>query len=580
MKKTIEILAGILALSFLLAIASCSDNPITPPTNPTDPIVPDPVAVTGVSITTDPEDAKVAQKGTLTLTASVIPPNATNKGLAWTIDKEKIATVNVSTGVVTGVKKGTAVVTVTTLDGGKTDKITISVEETIDVTGVMISAADKELVKTIRISEQRQIYATVSPDGVDKTVRWDSSAPNVASVSPTGLITGVSRGQATITATSVADETKKDQATVNVPDATPVTAILLRHPDHPDEPQSPDFRETPLYMFSGETKTLEYLIVPTGALENVEVTSSNTAVASVYKESGSNNRIKIGAGNTQGDSIIYLKSVSYPSIVAYLTVHVTKDVTITRNNDVNSAIIIGGSFDNSVTPSTGKTPTRQMMTKTDYSTLEINLENAWTTVPALETDPSQKLQILWTSSDPTESTVGIEVDPKNPMKATLVAKKGTKQGVALTSSDTAEKNNVKITVYPFLNQLQSWIFDVNVREILENDSVTLEGTGVSPKNGTPNTYELSLKKGNRVEITAKTGNGEPTITSIEWYGFEDKKVTYVGNDPVTGKKKIEIIAVDDSSTVDISVVLKTYSSATVNTEHEITKVLKVTTSNK
>ena len=60
-----------------------------------------------------------------TLTATITPENATNKDLTWTSDKEEVATV--SDGVVSAVAAGTAHITVTTADGGKTATCVVTV---------------------------------------------------------------------------------------------------------------------------------------------------------------------------------------------------------------------------------------------------------------------------------------------------------------------------------------------------------------------------------------------------------------------------------------------------------------------
>lgn len=81
------------------------------------------IAVTGVSID---KTATVQMGKTITLSATVKPTNATNKKVTWKSSDEKIATVD-KNGKVTPVKEGTVEITVTTEDGSKTAKCTLTV---------------------------------------------------------------------------------------------------------------------------------------------------------------------------------------------------------------------------------------------------------------------------------------------------------------------------------------------------------------------------------------------------------------------------------------------------------------------
>ena len=84
------------------------------------------VAVTGVKVTPTTVDLKVNE--TQQLTISVEPNDATNKNYTCKSDKESVATVD-NTGLVTAKGAGTATITITTEDGGKTVKCTVNVTE-------------------------------------------------------------------------------------------------------------------------------------------------------------------------------------------------------------------------------------------------------------------------------------------------------------------------------------------------------------------------------------------------------------------------------------------------------------------
>lgn len=87
------------------------------------------VAVTGVSIK-DKADFTLDLNGetTKTLEAVVAPADATNKAVTWSSDNEKAATV--VDGKVTAVGEGEAKITVTTVDGGFTDSVKVTVKDT------------------------------------------------------------------------------------------------------------------------------------------------------------------------------------------------------------------------------------------------------------------------------------------------------------------------------------------------------------------------------------------------------------------------------------------------------------------
>ena len=80
-----------------------------------------------------------------TLTATVTPSNASNKRVNWTSSQASVAAVD-DNGVVTALAEGTAIITVTTVDGGFTDTCTVTVTPAKTITYVQADAleADQE----------------------------------------------------------------------------------------------------------------------------------------------------------------------------------------------------------------------------------------------------------------------------------------------------------------------------------------------------------------------------------------------------------------------------------------------------
>ncbi|MCR9015940.1 MopE-related protein [Aquiflexum gelatinilyticum] len=87
-------------------------------------IVPETVSVTG--ITTTPSTASIAVGSTLQVTATVLPSNAINKTVVWSTSDQEVATVSTS-GLVSAISPGEAIITATTQDGNFFDITEVTV---------------------------------------------------------------------------------------------------------------------------------------------------------------------------------------------------------------------------------------------------------------------------------------------------------------------------------------------------------------------------------------------------------------------------------------------------------------------
>ncbi len=158
-----------------------------------------PVPVAAVSVT--PATATLAVGGTVQLTAT--PQDSAGNPLsartvAWSTSSSGVATVSTS-GLVTGIAAGSATITATS--GGKSGTATVTVS-LVPVATVSVTPA----AATVAVGGTVQLAATPRDSAGNplsaRTVTWSTSSSGVATVSTSGLVTGIAAGSATITATS------------------------------------------------------------------------------------------------------------------------------------------------------------------------------------------------------------------------------------------------------------------------------------------------------------------------------------------------------------------------------------------
>lgn len=155
---------------------------------------------------------------TTTLKATLTPANATNKAVKWSSSNNGIATVTQS-GVVKGVRAGVATITARALGGPVLATCKVTVRQSVQ----SISMAKKATVYT---GKKVALKVKVSPtNAYNKSVLWKSSNTKVALVSQTGIVTGVRKGIATITATAKDGSKKTAKCVVTVNQS--VTKVTL-----------------------------------------------------------------------------------------------------------------------------------------------------------------------------------------------------------------------------------------------------------------------------------------------------------------------------------------------------------------
>ncbi|MDR1840495.1 MAG: Ig-like domain-containing protein, partial [Holophagales bacterium] len=182
------------------------------------------VSVTGVSLNRNTMALNAGSSETLSPT--ITPSNATNKGVTWTSSNDAIA--SVSSGRVTGVAQGAATITVRTNDGGYTATCSVTVSPattTVPVTGVSLN----KNTMTLTAGGTEQLTHTIQPsNATNQNVTWESNNSAIAAVN-NGLVTAIASGNATITVrTNDGNHTATCSVTVNHAVTTvPVTGVSL-----------------------------------------------------------------------------------------------------------------------------------------------------------------------------------------------------------------------------------------------------------------------------------------------------------------------------------------------------------------
>ena len=261
---------------------------------------------------------------TLTLKATVLPADATDKSVSWTSDKEAVATVDAN-GQVTAKGNGKATITVKTKDQGKTASCEVTVAQW--VTSISL---DKTSI-TLNEGQEQTLIPTVNPsNATDKSLNWTSSNTSVATVNAEGKVTAVSKGTATIKAEAKDGSGKYASCSVSVKRI--ISSIQLN--------------KTSLVLYRGTSdvsETLAATVIPSDASNTaVTWTSSNTSVATV-SSSG------VVTGISRGTAAITVTANDGNGAQATCEVEVKQYVTSISLNKTSLSLEIGDEVTLSVT---------------------------------------------------------------------------------------------------------------------------------------------------------------------------------------------------------------------------------------
>jgi uncharacterized protein YjdB len=187
-----------------------------------------PVAVGSVAVTLPAAQLQVgAQLTAQAEVRSAAGAPLSGRVVAWSSSNSAVATVS-DGGVITGVAPGQ--VSITATSGGQSGSASLAVVPA-PVATIVVSAPSTTLVVDRTVQAAVQLRDERGNALTGRVVTWSSSAPAVATVSDAGVVTGVSSGTVTITATSEGRSGTLSLAVVPPPVAT--VSVSLRQPTLP-----------------------------------------------------------------------------------------------------------------------------------------------------------------------------------------------------------------------------------------------------------------------------------------------------------------------------------------------------------
>ena len=150
----------------------------------------------------EPESVALNHSGTVKLYRNaqlqlnaVFAPAGASAALTWKTSKAKYATVD-GNGLVTAVKNGTTIISVTT-DNGRQASVKVKVISPPKAKKVNLNVGG---TVTLNVGDTLQLYGSVEPIEADQAITWRTSRKKVAGVTASGLVTALAAGKATITA--------------------------------------------------------------------------------------------------------------------------------------------------------------------------------------------------------------------------------------------------------------------------------------------------------------------------------------------------------------------------------------------
>ena len=228
------------------------------------------------------KNISITENHQLKLIITVKPTSLSTTKLTWKSSDESIVTVD-ENGIITGLKEGSATITVTSPNGKSSTCVVTVTKEIINVDKIILNPTNM----TLKVGETDQIIATISPENAtERELIWTSSDPSVATVNEEGIVVGNKPGTVVITVKTKDGKVKS------------TTTVTIK----PIEVEEIILSTNNVKLKVGDNKEITATVKPDNATDKELIwSSSDTTVATV----SSNGKI---TGKKIGTATITVKS--------------------------------------------------------------------------------------------------------------------------------------------------------------------------------------------------------------------------------------------------------------------------------
>jgi uncharacterized protein YjdB len=186
------------------------------------------IDVTTITVTGQGGATTVANGSTLQILASILPANATDQTVTWSVTNGTgTATISAS-GLLSGLTQGTVTVIATANDGsGVVGQLIITITGPIDVATITVSGQGG--VTTVVDGSMLQMMASILPvNATDQSVTWSvTNGTGTATINASGLLSGLTQGTVTVIATANDGSGIVGQLIITITGPIGVTAITV-----------------------------------------------------------------------------------------------------------------------------------------------------------------------------------------------------------------------------------------------------------------------------------------------------------------------------------------------------------------